>query len=104
MAWSTSSATAAAWASLASRGSASMLLAPTSQTSANNSITELRVLSGPLDRRYTLPRTIETVQTRFGPIRIKRSGSKAKAEYDDAAAAAKAHGVTLAEVLRELPL
>lgn len=38
-----------------SRGSASMLLAPTSQTSANNSITELRVLSGTLDRRYTLP-------------------------------------------------
>ena len=38
-----------------SRGSASMLLAPTSQTSANNSITELRVLSGSLDRRYTLP-------------------------------------------------
>jgi len=55
-------------------------------------------------RRYTLPRTIETVQTRFGPIRIKRSGTKAKAEYDDTAAAAKAHGVTLAEVLRELPL
>lgn len=37
------------------RGSASMLLAPTSQTSANNNITELRVLSGMLDRRYTLP-------------------------------------------------
>jgi len=38
-----------------SRGSASMLLAPTAQTSAGNSITELRVLSGTLDRRYTLP-------------------------------------------------
>ena len=37
------------------RGSASMLLAPTSQTSANTSITELRILSGVLDRRYTLP-------------------------------------------------
>ena len=55
-------------------------------------------------RRYTLPRTVETVQTRFGPIRVKRSGDKAKAEYEDAAAAARAHGVTLAEVLRELPL
>ena len=38
-----------------SRGSASMLLAPTSQTSTGNSITELRILSGTLDRRYTLP-------------------------------------------------
>ncbi len=38
-----------------SRGSASMLLAPTSQTSSDNSITELRILSGTLDRRYTLP-------------------------------------------------
>lgn len=37
------------------RGSASMLLAPTSQTSTGNSITELRILSGTLDRRYTLP-------------------------------------------------
>jgi len=37
------------------RGSASMLLAPTSQTSSGNSITELRILSGTLDRRYTLP-------------------------------------------------
>lgn len=37
------------------RGSASMLLAPTSQTSSNNTITELRILSGTLDRRYTLP-------------------------------------------------
>lgn len=38
-----------------SRGSASMLLAPTAQTSAGSSITELRILSGTLDRRYTLP-------------------------------------------------
>lgn len=38
-----------------SRGSASMLLAPISQTSAGSSITELRILSGTLDRRYTLP-------------------------------------------------
>ncbi len=38
-----------------SRGSASMLLAPTAQTSAGSTITELRVLSGTLDRRYTLP-------------------------------------------------
>lgn len=37
------------------RGSASMLLAPTSQTGSSQSITELRVLSGSMDRRYTLP-------------------------------------------------
>lgn len=38
-----------------SRGSANILLAPNSQTSSTPSITELRVLSGTLDRRYTLP-------------------------------------------------
>lgn len=38
-----------------SRGSASMLLAPIAQASADSSITELRILSGTLDRRYTLP-------------------------------------------------
>lgn len=38
-----------------SRGSASMLLAPIAQASGDSSITELRILSGTLDRRYTLP-------------------------------------------------
>ncbi|MBE5768827.1 MAG: hypothetical protein E7333_04440 [Clostridiales bacterium] len=37
------------------RGNASMLLAPTAQTNSTLSITELRVLSGTMDRRYTLP-------------------------------------------------
>ena len=37
------------------RGSAKMLLAPTSQTSSTQSITELRVLEGGVDKRYTLP-------------------------------------------------
>ncbi|MGN0778910.1 MAG: hypothetical protein ACI4MJ_07175 [Aristaeellaceae bacterium] len=37
------------------RGSAVMLLAPTSQTDATQAISELRILSGTLDRRYTLP-------------------------------------------------
>ncbi len=37
------------------RGSASILLAPTSQTGTGQSISELRVLSGNVDRRYTLP-------------------------------------------------
>ena len=39
------------------RGSAVMLLAPTSQTDSTQMITELRILSGSLDRRYTLPST-----------------------------------------------
>ena len=37
------------------RGAAKMLLAPTSQTSSTQSITELRVLEGSSDKRYTLP-------------------------------------------------
>ena len=37
------------------RGNANVLLAPTAQTNNANAITELRVLSGTLDRRYTLP-------------------------------------------------
>ena len=53
-------------------------------------------------RRYTLPRTTETVQTKYGPIRIKTAGGRAKAEYDDLAAAAKTHGVPLSEILKEL--
>ena len=37
------------------RGAAKMLLAPTSQTSSAQTITELRVLEGGTDKRYTLP-------------------------------------------------
>ncbi len=37
------------------RGAAKMLLAPTSQTSSTQMITELRVLEGNSDKRYTLP-------------------------------------------------
>ena len=37
------------------RGSAKMLLAPTSQTSSAQSIMELRVLEGSTEKRYTLP-------------------------------------------------
>ncbi len=54
-------------------------------------------------RRRTLARTVETVETKFGSIRVKRAGSKSKAEYEDAAQAARTHGVTLAEVLKEIP-
>lgn len=37
------------------RGSAKILMAPTSQTSSSQTITELRVLEGGTDKRYTLP-------------------------------------------------
>ncbi len=37
------------------RGNAKILLAPTSQTSSTQQITELRVLEGSTDKRYTLP-------------------------------------------------
>ena len=42
-------------AEIPERGSAKMLLAPTSQTSSAQMITELRVLEGNTDKRYTLP-------------------------------------------------
>ena len=42
-------------AEVPARGSAKMLLAPTSQTSSAQTISELRVLEGMTDKRYTLP-------------------------------------------------
>ena len=42
-------------AEIPERGRAKMLLAPTSQTSSAQEITELRVLEGMTDKRYTLP-------------------------------------------------
>lgn len=54
-------------------------------------------------RRYTLSRTVETVETKYGPIRVKHAGGKSKPEYEDAAQAARTYNVTLAEVLREIP-
>ncbi len=42
-------------AEIPARGQAKMLLAPTSQTSTAQEITELRVIEGASDKRYTLP-------------------------------------------------
>lgn len=39
------------------RGNASILMAPTSQTSSSQTITQLRLLEGDIDLRYTLPST-----------------------------------------------
>jgi uncharacterized protein (TIGR00299 family) protein len=55
-------------------------------------------------RRYTLDRSVSTVQTPFGPIRVKTGTgygvTKSKPEYEDVAAAARSHGVPLAEAVR----
>ncbi len=53
--------------------------------------------------RHCLARTVEQVETQFGPIRIKvghwgDGTSKAAPEYEDCRAAAQAHGVPLREV------
>ena len=49
-------------------------------------------------RRRTLPRTVETVDTAYGLIRVKYAGDKAKPEYEDVAQAARAHQVPLSQV------
>lgn len=56
--------------------------------------------------RYTLERRTETLNTPYSPIRKKVSSGygvrREKYEYDDLAAAAKAEGVSLAEIEQEL--
>ena len=55
-------------------------------------------------RRWVLRRESGEVTTPFGPVRVKRSEGygvqKTKAEYDDLAAIAREHGLTLDEVRR----
>ena len=52
--------------------------------------------------RYTLDRTTDTIQTEYGPVRIKRSSGwgvqREKIEYDDLARIAKEQGISLSEV------
>lgn len=56
--------------------------------------------------RYTLEREVIETETRFGPIRVKtgkyRGITKSKPEYEDIAAAARKHNVTIDEVIKEL--
>lgn len=58
-----------------------------------------------LVERRKLARTWQTVETRFGPIRMKVGAldgvRKAQPEYEDVRKAAEKHGATLAEVARE---
>lgn len=55
-------------------------------------------------RRDVLPREIHSIDTQYGPIRVKvvqaPSGPRAKPEFDDCLAVARRDGVTLDEVLR----
>lgn len=55
--------------------------------------------------RYSLTRSIETVQTRYGAVRIKTAGGygikRSKAEYDDLAKLAKENDATLSEIRNE---
>ncbi len=56
--------------------------------------------------RYSLTRSVETVQTRYGPVRVKSAEGfgvkRSKAEYDDLARLARENGMTLAEIRKEL--
>ena len=56
--------------------------------------------------RYVLARSIETVETPYGPVRIKSvSGMgvrRSKVEYDDLAALAEKHQVSLDEIRKTL--
>ena len=58
--------------------------------------------------RYVLDRTIETVETPYGPVRIKKASGmgveRCKPEYDDLAALAAKHGVSLDTIRRSLPI
>ena len=59
-----------------------------------------------LCRRYTLTRRVQTVNTPYGPLRKKISEGygvcREKYEYEDLAAIAKARGMSLTELEREL--
>jgi uncharacterized protein (DUF111 family) len=52
--------------------------------------------------RYTLERNVTTVETPYGPVRVKTGtgygSTKSKPEYEDVAAAAKVHKIPLASV------
>ncbi len=56
------------------------------------------------ERRHVLPRTLATVETPFGPVRVKRAGTngetRARAEYDDVLRIARERNMPLPEVAR----
>ncbi len=48
-------------------------------------------------RRKTLARSFASLDTPYGPVRVKTAGGVSKPEYDDLSKLAKAHDLTLAE-------
>jgi len=56
------------------------------------------------ERRHVLPRTLATVETPFGPVRVKRAGTngeaRTRAEYDDVLRIARDRNLPLPEVAR----
>ena len=56
--------------------------------------------------RYKLDRVVRTVETKFGPIRIKESSGygvrRAKPEYDDIATAAKESGISFEDAVHKV--
>lgn len=56
--------------------------------------------------RYILKRSIETVETPHGPVRVKKASGmgigRCKAEYEDLAEIARKHGLSLSEVRQEI--
>lgn len=50
-------------------------------------------------RRYTLHRTTETIESQYGPVRVKHAcgwgTTRTKSEYEDLAAIARTHGISL---------
>ena len=59
-----------------------------------------------ISNRYFLDRTIETVKTEFGDVRIKRAEGygvkRAKYEYEDLAAIARKTGLSIEEITAKL--
>jgi len=58
-------------------------------------------------RRYILDRSVETVETDYGPVRVKTSSgygvTRRKPEYEDLADIARREGISIAEIVRHSP-
>ena len=56
--------------------------------------------------RYSLSRSIETVQTQYGAVRVKNAEGygvkRSKAEYDDLARLARENNTALAEIKKQI--
>jgi len=59
-----------------------------------------------VSRRYSLNRKIDTIETEFGPVRIKKCSGygreSSKLEYDDLAEIARSGNLSILEVRRKI--